>query len=175
MPTQKKPRPVDVVKKFLQKIERERKKIENKGMAFVGLTEEQLRRKLGRVDSPIIFYQGWNPVPAGGSTQYQVGIGNPDSFNRGHLLVHVFVGPANPVKNLGRALQCVDARFPRLTQPTGFGLLLPPLESATIRFQLPVPANIEPGGYMGNVFLLEFDNFDVGTCFDRAGFAFEVT
>jgi len=144
-------------------------------MTFVGLNEEGLRRKLGRVDSPIIFHQGWNPVPAGGSTLYNVGIGNPDSFNRGYLFVHLFIGPANPVKSLGRALQCVDTRFPRLTQPTGFGLFLPPLESDTISFQLSVPANIEPGEYMGNAFLIEFDNFDIGTCFDRAGFTFEVT
>ena len=117
MAKRKPPRPVDPLKKIRQTIERERKKAKSKGLLFTAPSDEELRRKLGRVNSPMITSQSWSSVAVGGTFTYTVGFSNPDAFSWSALYVHVFVGPANPVNNLGNALQCVDARFPRLSEP----------------------------------------------------------
>ncbi len=170
-----KKRPVDPVKTIRQRIERERKKATQKELNFTAPTDEQLRRKLGRVNSPIIVFQVWSDAPAGSSVSYTVGISNPDAFSWNNLYVHVFVGPANPVQNLGHALQCVDASFARLTQPDFFGLTVDPGDTESVSFQLPVPAGTEPSEYLGNAFLFQAAYHDVGQYFDRGAFPFTVT
>lgn len=171
-----KTRPVDPVKTIRQRIERERKKATRKGLNFTAPTDEQLRRKLGRVNSPIIISQGWtSAAPAGGSISYTVGISNPDAFSWNYLYAHVFVGPANPVQKLGRALQCVDASFARLTQPAFSGLTVGAGDTESVSFELPVPAGTEPSEYLGNTFLFQADYHDVGQHFDRGVFPFTVT
>ena len=87
----------------------------------------------------------------------------------------MFVGPANPVNIVGRALQCVDTRVPRLTQPDFDGLKIASGDTESITFQLSVPAGIEPSEYLGNAFLFHTTYHDVGTYFDRGCFPFTVT
>ena len=66
--------------------------------------------------------------------------------------------------------------FPRLTEPESFGLYMEPADSASLDFDIPVPANIEPSNYLGNCFLLQADDFDgVGETLHRTIFVFEVT
>lgn len=175
MANQKGPRPVDLVKKIRQRIERERKKAERKDLKFTAASDEELRRKLGKVNSPMIVFQSWNDAPPGGTVTYNVGITNPDSFDRSSLYIHVFVGPANPVQVIGRALQCVDGRFPKLTQPDFFGLRIASGDTESVTFKLSIPPGIEPSEYLGNAFLFQAAYHDAGTYFDRGCFPFTVT
>ena len=68
----------------------------------------------------------------------------------------------------------VDQRFPRLTQPAFFGLLLPPGADTTLRFSIAVPTTIEKTNYFGNSFLMQLNYEDVGQYLDRAVFPFAV-
>lgn len=169
------PREGDIVKKIRETIEREKEKAERKKLQFTAPTDDQLRRKLGKIDSPMIIFQSWPDAPAGGSVNYNVGIHNPDAFTRIWLIVHVFVGPANPVPDPGSALQAVDPRFPRLSQPDFPGLTLAAGDTQTLSFQVAVPATIEPSEYLGNAFLFQADWHDVGSYLDRGFFLFTVT
>ncbi|MDH3522523.1 MAG: hypothetical protein OES32_02960 [Acidobacteriota bacterium] len=169
-------KPEDPIKKLQTKIAAEKKKAERKDLHFTGLTEEQLRRKLGKVNSPTIYFQSWaGTVAPGGTVSYNIGIYNPDPITRIWLFVHLFVGPANFVINNGRALATVDPRFPRLTQPDFAGLTLASGATATLSFNVQVPAGIEPSNYLGNSFLFQADWHDKGDYFDRSVFVFEVT
>jgi len=147
------------------------------GDNFVGLSEDEIIQKLGKVNSPFLTFQGWSgSAPPGGSIGYTVGIHNPDPVSRGNLYAHVFIGPANPVPDVGTALLNVDPRFPRLTMPSFFGLTLAAGASSTLTFSVKVPANIEPSNYLGNTFLFAASSSynDLGTHLDRAVFPFLV-
>src|SRR2546423_1722022 len=98
-----------------------------KGDHFTALSDDQLREKLRRTNTPMIVGEGWSgSTTAGGTIGYSVSVTNPDPISRDSMYVHVFIGPANTVSDVGAALQIVDTRFPRLTQPTVFGLTLAP-------------------------------------------------
>jgi len=170
----KKPAGADPAKKIRQQIRRARKKAERKGMRFTALDNDEVRRKLKRANSPMIVFQSWSDAAPGGTVSYTVGISNPDSFSWSSLYVHVFVGPANPVADLGDALQCVDDHFDRLTQPDFFGLSLPANGSDSVTIALPVPARTEPSEYLGNSVLFQASYHDVGQYFDRGCFPFTV-
>jgi hypothetical protein len=175
MAKRKSQKSVEPVKRIRQVIERERKKADRRGRNFTAPTDEELLRKLGKVNSPIIVYQAWTDTAGGGAVSYDMGVHNPDSFSWVNLYVHVFVGPANPVNAIGAALQCVDERFPRLTQPDFFGLSVSPGVTENVHFDLSVPAGIEPSEYLGNSFVFQVDYHDVGTYFDRGCFPFTVS
>lgn len=163
------------VKKVLDEIEQQRKKVK-KGENFTAPTEEQLRKKLERVNSPYIYFQGWGGVAAGGTFNYNVGIWNPDSFTQVWMFAHVFFGSGNVVSNAGEFLLNVDERFPRLTQPDFAGLTLASGASATLSFSIKVPATVEhPTNYIGNTALVQFNWHDVGTYLDRGVFVVKVT
>jgi len=148
-----------------------------RGEEFVALSDDELRKKLKRTNTP--FFHSFSTVnaPPGGTIGYSVGVTNPDPVPRSSLFVHVFVGPGNPVSDLGDFLQVVDARFPRLTQPTasGFGLTLAPGTSQTLSFSVNVPANMEQGRYLFNAVLIQLSSFDVGTYMDRCAASIQVT
>lgn len=138
-------------------------------------SEEELSRKLTRVHSPMIVFQGWsgNTSP-GGSISYNVGIYNPDPIAQASLYAHVFIGPANMTPDVGAALQTFDPRFPRLTMPAFFGLTLKPGGSETLHFTVAVPSSVEKSNYLGNTFLFRAEYHDVGQYLDRSVFPFEV-
>ena len=147
-----------------------------KGDHFTALTDDQIREKLRRTNSPMFIGEGWSgSAPVGGTISYNVTITNPDPVSRDSMYVHVFIGPANTASDVGSALRIVDARFPRLSQPGFFGLTLAPSASQSLSFSIKVPAGVEPSNYMGNAFLLQLNSFDVGVYFDRASFVFQVT
>lgn len=146
-----------------------------KGDNFVALTEEEIIRKLNRVNSPFITFQAWSGnAPPGGTINYTVGITNPDPVSWSNLYAHVFIGPANPVPDVGTALLNVDPRFPRLTMPSFFGLTLAANSQSSLAFSVKVPASIEPSNYLGNTFLFAANYHDLGTHLDRAVFPFRV-
>jgi hypothetical protein len=103
------------IKAEIEKLRRRVKKEEN----FDTLTDDQLREKLRRTNTGL---QWPNSVAAGGSFNFFVFVDNPGPIDYDSLYVHTFIGPANVVSDVGVALQIVDARFPRLTVPTGLGL-----------------------------------------------------
>ena len=163
------------IKKTLDEIEKQRKGVK-KGDNFTAPTEEQLRKKLERINSPFIYFQSWGPAAPGGTVNYSVGITNPDPVQAIWVFAHVFVGSGNVVSNTGEFLLNVDERFPRLTQPDFAGLTLASGASATLTFPIKIPTNVEhPTNYLGNTALVQFNWHDVGTYLDRSVFVIKVT
>jgi hypothetical protein len=141
---------------------------------FTSITPEQIAAKLKRVHSPMIVSQGWNSTIPGGIVHYSLGLYNPDPVEALWLFAHVWVGSGNVDPTPGTFLSNVDARFARLTQPAFDGLRLAPAASTALEFELPVPAAVPPGNYLGNSSLMQFNWHDVGTALDRGVFVFGV-
>jgi hypothetical protein len=165
------------VKSHIQTIQKviEQGKRENKGEHFIGITPEQIREKLKRVNSPMIVFQGWNSTTPGGTVNLNVGVFNPDPTPAIWLFAHVWVGSGNIDPTVGTFLLNVDTRFPRLTEPPFFGLSLAPGASATLSYAMKVPATVEKTNYLGNTSLMQFNWFNVGLDLERANFVFQVS
>lgn len=172
------------IPKLLADIELHRKRAESTKMRFTGLTEGQLgarlfARRAGApipVALPMIMWQGWSGGTApGGSIQYSFGILNPSATDEVCLFAHAFVGPANFVSDPGAAVQAVDPRFPRLSEPAFPGLMLAAGATASLSFDLRVPSEIEPSNYLGNTLLFRADWHDVGVYLDRGFWPFAVS
>lgn len=167
------------IKRVLEEIEKQKKNVK-KGENYTAPTEEQLKEKLERVNSPYITFQSWGGAAAGGTVNYNVGITNPDPVQQVWMFAHVFVGSGNVVSSTGEFLLNVDERFPRLTQPNFAGLTLGPngsaTASATLSFAIRIPASVEhPTNYLGNTALIQFNWHDVGTYLDRSVFVMQIT
>jgi hypothetical protein len=163
------------IKKILAEIEKQKKEVK-KGDNYTAPTEEQLKQKLERVNSPYIYFQSWGPAAPGGTINYNVGITNPDPVQQIWMFAHVFVGSGNVVSSSGDFLLNVDPRFPRLTQPNFAGLTLAAGASSTLSFAIKIPASVEhPTNYLGNTALLQFNWHDVGTYLDRSVFVMQIT
>jgi hypothetical protein len=167
--------PGEQLKKLKAEIEKHRARAEKEGHNFTAPTDDQLREKLGRVNSPMIVSQGWSGAPAGGTVSYSVGLHNPDPTPWNSLFVHLFVGAANIPPSVGEALALVDTRFPRLTQPDLAGLQLAAGATQQLNFTLQVPAGVERTNYLGNSFLFQSLWHDPGLYLDRSIFVFKVT
>lgn len=162
------------IKKTLEEIEKQRKNVK-KGDNFTAPTEEQLRKKFERIDSPYIYFQSWGGAAPGGTVNYNVGVMNPDPTQVIWIYAHVFFGSGNVVSSTGEFLLNVDERFPRLTQPDS-GLSLASGASATLTFSIKIPTTIDhPTNYIGNTALFRFNWHDVGTYLDRSVFVVKVT
>lgn len=162
-----------IIKTVKEEIEKHKKSVK-KGDNFTSLSDDELRDKLDRVNSPMIVAQSWGNTTPGGTFTYNVTINNPDPVTRSGLYAHVFVGSGNTISDTGTFLLNVDARFPRLTQPPFFGLSLAPGASATLSFSIKVPSTIELSNYIGNTALLMLSSHDIGTYYDRGCFPFKV-
>lgn len=146
-----------------------------KGEVFFALSEEQIKKKLNRVNSPMIVSEAFtSEPPRGGTMNYSVSISNPDAVEREFLYAHVFVGTGNVVTDTGAFLLNVDPRFPRLMKPGVFGLSLPAGASETLEFTIRIPT-VARTNYQGNTALIQLDFLDIGTYLDRAAFVFRVT
>jgi hypothetical protein len=163
------------IKEHTQRIEKavEKNKAENTGEYFTSVTPDEIKRKLKRVNSPMIVSQGWGSVAPGGTVNYNLGIYNPDPTQVIWLFAHVWVGSGNVDPTVGTFLLNVDTRFPRLTQPTS-GLTLAAGASATLSFALKIPTTVEKTNYLGNSCLMRFNWHDVGAYLDRGIFVFGV-
>jgi hypothetical protein len=164
------------VKEHTQNIERfvERHRSENISEHFTAVTAEEIEGKLKRVNSPMIVSQGWNTATPGGTINYSLGIYNPDPTSASSMFAHVWVGSGNIDRTVGTFLLNVDERFPRLTQPTFFGLTLAAGASAILNFALIVPSAVERTNYLGNSCLMQFNWHDIGAYLDRSVFVFQV-
>ena len=151
--------------KVRQDIARETKKAKEKDLNVWALSEKEIIRKLERVDSPFFSMVTYSNPSVGGDFSYVIGLANPDPHPWPALYIYTFVGPANAVRNLGNALQCVDDRFARLTD----GVFTIDEESTGSRPPL-------PGGYLMNMFLFQITGAadGIGRVFDRAAFTFQV-
>ena len=137
---------------------------------------EDIARKLRRLKSPMIVFQGWSgSAPAGGTINYSVGIWNPDPSQAIWLFAHAWVGSGNVDPLVGTFLLNVDTRFPRLTQPAFAGASIGPSSSLTISFDLQVPTGVQKTNYIGNTCLMQFNWHDVGAYLDRSVWPFTVT
>jgi hypothetical protein len=165
------------IKNHIKKIQEaiEKQKRENKSEHFMSITPKEIERKLKRVNSPMIVFEGWGPASPGGTVNYSLGIYNPDATQADSLFAHVWVGSGNVDPTIGTFLLNVDTRFPRLTQPAPFGLTLASGASATLNFTLKVPTAVESTNYIGESCLMRGGWFDTGQYLDRALFVFEVT
>ncbi len=164
--------PADV-RKVRDAIEQGRR--QGKHEHFEALTDEDIRKKLGRVNTPFFNFFAWSNAPPGGSFALNAGVFNPDPVTVGSMYAHVYIGPGLAVPDNGIGLLNVDARFNRLTEPQFFGLSLAPSASATLSFTVSVPAGMERSNYFGNVVLIRRKGFDVSDVFDRGSFVFRVT
>jgi len=163
-----------MVEQILELIKEARARTEGKDN-FIALTEQEIVEKLNSVNTPFHYFQSWTgSTTSPGTINYNTGIFNPDPVTRIWMYAHAFVGPANMVPDTGIALLNVDTRFPRLTQPSFFGLTLSPGGSATLSFSLAVPAGIQPSNYLGNTFLFQGQYHGIGSYFNRAFWPFRV-
>ena len=169
-------RQAEFVNRLLEEIDRQQQEAERQGLNFTAPTEEQLKKKLAAAQSPMIVFQAWSgSVSAPGTLSYTVGINNPDPVQWIWLFGHVFIGPANIVRDVGDAVSAVDPRFPRLTLPEFAGLTLAAGDTQSLSFSLTVPGDVERSNYLGNTFLFQSTWHDVGRYLDRSLFVFEVT
>jgi hypothetical protein len=163
-------------RRVLEEIELRRAQAREQGRNFVAPDADQLMTKLQRANTPSLTFFSWTgSTGSPGTINLQVGVINPDPVAFGSLYVHLFIGPANLAPNVGQALALVDSRFPRLTLPDYIGLTLNPGDTATLDFEVAVPANIDPSNYLANCFLFQAGYFDLGNTLDRGLFIFEVT
>ena len=167
--------------KALASIHRAKAAADARKLRFTALSEAQLAARLSAptlrslgAAPPMIVWQSWSGgTTPGGSISYNVGIHNP-AGEQIWLFAHVFVGPANFVADPGAAVQAVDPRFPRLTEPAFDGLRIPAGGDASLAFHLDVPVGIQQSNYLGNTFLFRADWHDVGVYLDRGVFVFGV-
>lgn len=170
------------IRKILTEIDHARAAATAKKLSFTGLKENQLVARMNAAGAralapalPMIVWQSWNSATTpGGTISYNVGIHNPSPDLQVWLFAHVFVGPANFVADPGAAVQAVDPRFPRLTEPPFDGLHIAAGATASLSFSLAVPADVEVSNYIGNTFLFRADWHDVGVYLDRGVFVFGV-
>ncbi len=162
------------IKRIQEAIEKEKGR--HRGQNFTEVKPEDIEKKLKRVKSPMIIFQGWSgSAPPGGTINYNVGIWNPDPTAAIWLFAHAFVGSGNVDPVVGMFLQNVDTRFPRLTEPAFPGASIDPSTSLTINFAMQVPAGVQKTNYIGNTCLMQFNWHDVGTYLDRGVWPFTVT
>lgn len=171
------------IHKIAAEIDLHRKRMDGGNRRFTSLNPGELGARLlvRRAGMPVpaalpmITWQGWSgSTTAGGVIDYTVGILNPSPTDEVWLFVHAFVGPANFIADPGAAVQAVDPRFPRLTEPAFPGLHLAAGATASLNFQLRVPGAVEPSNYLGNTFLFRPDWHDVGAYLDRGCWPFGV-
>jgi hypothetical protein len=164
------------ISSLVDEIQRRRDEAREQGRHFTAPTQEQLRTKLMKTNSPMIVFQSWDGgTSTPGIINYTVGINNPDPDTRVWLFVHLFVGPANLVPDVNDALAPVDERFPRLTEPEFDGLGVAPSVTASLNFAIAVPPSVQPSNYLGNSFLFAATWHDPAEYLDRGLFVFKVT
>lgn len=175
--TAKKWKPAQIRKhiKEIEKVIKKHKRLVKKGQDFTSVAPEDIKRKLGRQNSPMIVSQSWSGTTAGGTFTYRVGLYNPDPTQAIWLFAHVWVGSGNVDPVVGSFLQNIDTRFPRLTKPSFAGLTIPAGGSTVVNFKIKVPSGVEKTDYLGNCCLMRFNWHDVGTYLDRAVFVFNVS
>ena len=163
------------VRVLREEIERRRGEAREQGRNFAAPTGAQILDRLQSARSPMFSFIAWGgPTASPGTINMSVGIFNPDPVGLGNLFVHVFIGPASLVADVGQALALVDTRFPRLTGPP-FGLVVNASGTVSLDFSIEVPAAIGASSYLANAFLFFADFFGSGAPLDRASFVFEVT
>ncbi len=169
--------------KIVADINIHRKRFEAPDKRFTSLEASELgarvvARRAGLplpVPTPMIVWQGWSSfASAGGIIDYSFGVLNPSTTDEIWLFAHAFVGPANFIADPGAAVQAVDPRFSRLTQPAFPGLQIAPGATASLSFQMQIPLGMEPSNYLGNTFLFRADWHDVGAYLDRGCWPFGV-
>jgi hypothetical protein len=165
------------IKNIQEAMEKQRRGHERKGRRFITITPEEIEKKLKRINSPMITSQAFNPtVNPGGTLVYSLSIYNPDPTETYDLYTQVWVGSGNPDPTIGTYLLNVDTRFPRLTQPSGFGgLQVFSGDSGHFDFSFQIPNVVDRTTYFLQSCLMEVNWWNVGKYLDRSMIAFDVT
>jgi hypothetical protein len=162
--------------KILDEIDKKRVEASRKQLNFTGVDQEQLFRKLLRVNSPMIVFQSWNGSAAqGGRIDYQFGVLNPDPTNWVWLYGYGYVGPSNFMRDIGKGVAARDQRFADMTTPSFPGQSIAPSSTVTLTMSLTIPRTIEKTTYQGNTVLFQADWHDTGLYLDRGLWTFDVT
>ena len=169
------------IEEHVQRIQKAIKtyKRKDKNWQIAAITPEQIRKKLTRVNSPILTFHGWNSQPANGKIHIDLGVDNPDPTAVTDLYVLIWVGTGYADPTPGTYLLNVDTRFPRLVQPNivgaaSFGLILAAGTSTILHFDLPVASTVPKTNYITNICLMHLPAFDDPLLLDRSVLAFNV-
>lgn len=163
------------INRIQEEMEKQKREHEERGEHFKSITPEEIEKKLKRVNSPMIVGEFWTQATQGGTVNYGMTIYNPDATLAYDLFGHVWVGAGHADPTVGTFLLNVDTRFPRLTLPKAFGLIVASGAFANLSFGLKVPTAVERTNYMGQSCLIRANWLDIGQYLDRAMFIFEVT
>jgi hypothetical protein len=141
-----------------------------RGLAFAGLTKEELERKIkGETSkSPYIYGETWTSTgTSGSSATYQVNVSNPDPNWYYPVFVTIYFGLGNFADDVAEAVAGRDSRWPYVSSERTFlaagGTMSP-------TFKYTVPTGIPAGTYLGNAVLWVGQWLDKGTYFDRGLF-----
>jgi hypothetical protein len=158
------------LKKALEEIEFLKEQARAEGRSFSAPSEEELKKKIKRTNTPYISGQGWSHGPPGTTITYTVYIRNPDPTSA-YLNAYVFFGPANLVSDAGEALGLADTRFPRLGARS---IYIAPGSSTNVSFSITIPS-VASSTYFGNCFVFKGSYHDIGSYIDRGFFPVNVT
>ncbi len=158
------------LKKALEEIEFLREQARAEGFSFSAPSEEELKKKIRRTNSPYITGQGWSHGSPGSTISYRVSIRNPDPTNT-YVNAYVFFGPANLVAEAGDALKLHDTRFPRLG---AWNIYVTAGSTVNATFSIKIP-DVESSVYFGNCFVFRGSYHDIGSYLDRGFFPVKVT
>ncbi|GIF90397.1 hypothetical protein [Catellatospora chokoriensis] len=167
---------------MLDLIERERKDALANDENFSAMPADEVERRLATSTDPFLTMYGWRKgAPPGGKLDLRLFIHDSVEYPTPKVFVHVWVGSGNIDSGVDTFLANVDSRFPRLTRPEYPGLAegdphkfpLPP-GIKRLDFELALPAPLEESVYLGNICLMQLDNYAAGRMFGRGVFPFAV-
>lgn len=159
------------VERRLEEISLLRDVAQQQGLAFSGLSEEVLVRKVRRESSssPYIYAQGWtSTVGPGATASYSVYISNPDPSGYYPMFVSIFFGAANFLDDVGEGLSGRDTRWPYLSSRAF--VLAGNGATTTQNFSYTAPTGVPLSTYLGNSVLWRGDFHDKGAYLDRGLF-----
>ena len=155
------------LRKILAEIKVQKTKADKKGLKFSSLTEEQLRKKLKSLNTPLIYGLSWRFIGTV-STNFTLNIFiyNPDpiDYDEG-VTAYAFFGPANTISDVGLALISADPELNRMFAEFGS---MPSGAAASVSFNFRFPAGTPLGLHLLNGFVFVRHEFDKGYYIDRA-------
>lgn len=153
-----------------RELEMLREEARQQGLAFSGLSEEELVKKIRResTQSPYIYGQGWTSgTTPGAFASYTVYISNPDPVGYHTMFVSIFFGAANFLDDIGEGLSGRDTKWPYLSSAP-FSLAAGATTNKA--FSYTTPTGVPPSTYLGNAVVWRGELHDKGIYLDRGLF-----
>lgn len=154
------------LRKILEDMEVRRKKADKKGLKFASLTEEQLRKKLKSLKTPLISSMTWTYTGTVSSNFiFDITIYNPDPVPHYRLTAYAFFGPASTISDIGLALISADPELNRMFAQID---QLNSGTTGTFSFNVRFPTGTPLGLHLLNGFVFVRSTINVGDFIDRA-------